>query len=864
MKKFLPYILILVIIANIFAPFTVQVNKNNIPKIQTSKVLADAGIMIRPPEYLTSDTYVRIRYKIEFTENGFMTNEKLIVVISDPAETDINKKIVKQVLVPNLTVTGTVTASNGTQTQLVEDTVKIAGLSPDKDYDVYATIVQSDYGDLLSKVPVVALYNYIWGDKKDIWGSDVTKLQSNTDRIHTNPAGQTNENSVRGQATANEEAFLPQCSLMDGSQGFLGCFAQLFYYGLFVPTAFLFGLAGKFFDWTFAYSIIDTSYRSSFVVEGWGIVRDICNIFFIFILIYAAFGMILSIHSIKAKEILINTIIIGLLINFSLFAGQVLIDASNILARVFYNSEAISISVNGNGQAYKGGIATTQNSEIGELSISAALVGKINPQRIVIESSNVNVKDDVTGKSGTATDTTQKMGAGSFFLIVILAIAVNVTGMFVFLSVGLIFISRVIGLWFSLIFAPFAFFSYTVPQLQNVPMLGWKKWWPEILGLCFLAPIFMFFMYLILLFLNTGFAGIMAEQSGPNWVLSVIIPFIFIIMLLLTAKKLAQKYSGDMGQMITGAVTAVGAVALGGAALGAAFVGRTAIGRPLKAVSNSRSALHMDEHREKMKSYSTKYEEWKKNGSIGPAPVKPIAPQHGDVIGKNKNGKDIKYNALVGAWGSQMNSRETDQGHIIHTRHELDEISKKEFNGQTYGELGAGQKQKAKDLLTDEKAKKKYDKIARDEYGMDYKDSSMGINEKKRVRDLAKMMAKNDVEHSADSKISAGSTFQTSMRKGSYDVRNLSALGTNNMDSIFNKLGTKLMIGIGMGMRMGFKSSGINHGTGQKDFFKDISTTITEALKNVKIEVPKGGGGGHDDHGGGGHDDHGGGGGGHH
>lgn len=843
MKKFLPYILILVIIANIFAPFSVQVNKNNIPKIQTSKVLADAGIMIRPPEYLTSDTYVRIRYKIEFTENGFMTNEKLIVVISDPAETDINKKIVKQVLVPNLTVTGTVTASNGTQTQLVEDTVKIAGLSPDKDYDVYATIVQSDYGDLLSKVPVVALYNYIWGDKKDIWGSDVTKLQSNTDRIHTNPAGQTNENSVRGQATANEEAFLPQCSLMDGSQGFLGCFAQLFYYGLFVPTAFLFGLAGKFFDWTFAYSIIDTSYRSSFVVEGWGIVRDICNIFFIFILIYAAFGMILSIHSIKAKEILINTIIIGLLINFSLFAGQVLIDASNILARVFYNSEAISISVNGNGQAYKGGIATTQNSEIGELSISAALVGKINPQRIVIESSNVNVKDDVTGKSGTATDTTQKMGAGSFFLIVILAIAVNVTGMFVFLSVGLIFISRVIGLWFSLIFAPFAFFSYTVPQLQNVPMLGWKKWWPEILGLCFLAPIFMFFMYLILLFLNTGFAGIMAEQSGPNWVLSVIIPFIFIIMLLLTAKKLAQKYSGDMGQMITGAVTAVGAVALGGAALGAAFVGRTAIGRPLKAIANSDAAT---KHTKALKA-------WEEGGSIPSA--KPKA-------------------GLIGTWGAAMNRREEHQGHIIHTRHELDDVSKKEFNGQSYGELGALQKQQVKDTLAKEKSEKTFNTISRRPdtgaqlkdgggYAKDYKDLTEA--QKREVRDYALEQSKHKIDHSADEKIGLGSVLQTSMRKGSYDVRNLSALGTNNMDSIFNKLGTKLMIGIGMGMRMGFKSSGINHGTGQKDFFKDISTTITEALKNVKIEVPKGGGGGHDDHGGG-HDDHGhgGGGGGHH
>jgi hypothetical protein len=673
----------------------------------------------------------------------------------------------------------------------------------------------------------------------------------------------TGEVSIRGQATANEEAFLPECALIKGSQGFLGCFAQLFYYALFVPTAFLFGLAGKFFDWTFAYSIIDTSYRSSFVTEGWSIVRDVCNLFFIFVLIYAAFGMILSIHSIKAKEILINTILIGLLINFSLFAGQVMIDTSNILARVFYNSEAISISVNGSGQASKGGINTTQNTEIGELSLSAALVGKINPQRIIIESSNVNVRDDVTGKSGTATDTTQKMGAGSFFLVVLLAIAVNVTGMIVFLSVGLIFIARVIGLWFSLIFAPLAFFSYTVPQMQSMPMLGWKKWWPETLGLCFVAPIFMFFMYLILLFLNTGFAGIMAEQSGPNWVLSIIIPFVFIIMLLLTAKKLAKSYSGQMGQMITSAVTAVGAMALGGAALGAAFVGRRTIGSFMKGSATGETSVQRFARGDSKGTWDRIKGGILHYGTLGLANQAQLAT--GRYINHDKH-----------------NVHEISEG-----RHLLDETAGKMFHGEKYDNLGVDERQQVRNRMDHNTIIRNRENVINPATGLpiawgnrkdwaemtdderrgiqDHHDTRLAGTTRQGRRTAGTETFAETQETNARRKQSLGSTLLQSSTTGSYDVRNLSKLVSKELQHGVTKMGIGIISTIALGMRMGLKQGvGVNHGVGQGDFFKDLGNTITEALKNIKIEVPKGGGGGHDD----GHDDghggHGGGGGGHH
>jgi hypothetical protein len=816
-KKFLPYILILVIIANIFAPFTLSLNQK---RVTIDKVVTEAADTTTQNVDF-SDLGVGTEIKLE-TGLGFI---KATVVKRDFQYSEIEFSVFQNLSAGQLKQVGTSQNINYTKFDINNPPPTFVEFKNLANGNYTVKIITTDNSSATSaivqekRIPVAVSAS---GSQATIDDSDLT--------------------SGTGLESQKEADVLPEC--LHGLTIFpdlVGCAIVIYYNVLFIPTSYLFGLGGKFFDATFGYSILDSSYRSSFVTEGWAIVRDFCNLFFIFVLIYAAFGMILSIHSIKAKEILINTIIIGLLINFSLFAGQVLIDASNILARVFYNSEAIKITVDKDGGTVdRGGVNMyDQTVAMGQLPLSAALVSKIDPQNLIL-----NGKSQIQNV-GDTTEDYAGLSAGGWFLIITLAVIVNIVGTFVFLSVGLIFVARVIGLWFALIFAPFAFFSYTVPQMQGVPMVGWKKWWPETMGLAFVAPIFMFFLYLILVFLQKGFVSLLEASKGPNFVLSIIIPFVFIMILLMTAKKLAKSYSGQMGQMITSGVAAVGAVALGGAALGAAFVGRTAIGRPLKAIANSDAAT---KHTKALKA-------WEEGGSIPSA--KPKA-------------------GFIGTWGAAMNRREEHQGHIIHTRHELDDVAKKEFNGQSYGELGALQKQQVKDTLAKDKSEKTFNTISRRPdtgaqlkdgggYAKDYKD--LTESQKKEVRDFALEQSKHKIEHSADEKIGLNSVLQTSMRKGSYDVRNLSALGTNNMDSIFNKLGTKLMIGIGMGMRMGFKSSGINHGTGQKDFFKDIGNTITEALKNVKIEVPKGGGGGgHDDHGGGG-DDHGhggGGGGGHH
>lgn len=808
MKKILPSIFIFTIIASLFAPFSVNIKDK---KIDKNVANAGANAKLNIHQYSNTEEDLRILLEGEGNRDSTLAGSTgtldVEITIKDTSGSTVKTLTEDDFDLKNHTYTYNNTRDVWYATYLW--TGLTAGQKYVMDYKATYTVTYTwsdDYVQDLSKTGI------------DLHTFDHTNVNTGLDKSFQN-----------GSSSGGD--ILPACGLGayfgTGDGTFPGCIAQVFYYGLFIPTSYLFGLAGIFFDNVFMYSISDSSYRTSFVTQGWGIMRDVCNIFFIFILLYSAFKLILNVGH-GEKGTIIAVIIIGLLINFSLFTTKVLIDSSNILARLFYGSETIKLTVDKKGGQVQHGGVNLYDTNSGVLPLSAAIVGQIEPQALIIRASEISVTDDAQGNSANGTQGTKggsALGVGAFFLVTLLATIINVIGTFVFLSVGLIFVARVIGLWLAMIFVPFAFLSYTVPSMQSIKNIGWKNWWSDTLGMCFLAPIFMFFLYLILVFLQKGFASIIDAEKGPNMVLNIIIPFAFIMIMLMMAKKLAKDYSGSMGQTITGGVAALGGLALGGAALGAAFVGRTAIGRPLKAIANSRGAT---EHAENMK-------KWEEGGKVG---EKPKA-------------------SFIANWGYKMNKREESQGHIVHTRHELDEISKKEFNGQSYGELGKAQKEKAKDLLTKEKAEKKHTTLARNKYNKEYRDLS--DTEKQDIRTMALSQAKTQVDHSADSKMSLTDSLATSMRKGSYDTRNLSALNIHNMDSWQNKLSSSIIKAIGGGMRGGFKEMvNVNYGKGQKDIFKDLGHTITEAIKSAKfVSIPTGGGGGgHDDHGhgsGGGH-----------
>ena len=854
MKKIFPYILIVLIIVQLLAPFTVGVGVKNGLEVKSNKAeAADYDYYYMVTTTATDGTKTSVEKRFTFAE--YENN-------NDKAKDACNESRLESL-------------KNDSTNNTITDNQTCIPVKPN-------TAV-SNSSTQFNPVGVSPI-------------SNPTKVEENTSELPVCMKG-----------------IMPQVG---------GCIAQAIYYLFFKTTSFVFGLAGKILDFTLMYSISDTSYRSQFVVEGWGLVRDFCNMFFIFILLYIAFGTILNLHSVKTKEMIINVVIIGLLINFSLFATQVIIDASNILTRVFYNQNTIIIGTAQKDAQGNPLPAKNELGEFGEIKLSEAIVSKVDPQKLIINAKAVNEIPKKTLEGEEEETTKSGITTGSFIIIVLLATAVNVVGIIAFLSAGIIFIARVIGLWLAMILAPLAFFSYTVPAMQEWGMIGWKKWWPETLKMAFLAPIFVFFMYLIVGFMDKGLGILNADsKTGLSFVVAIFVPFIFIMILLMKAKDIAKSMSGTMGQSITNGIAAVGGVALGGAALGTAFLGRKIIGGGLATASRSDSAMHLASQKFE---HNKKLEQWEKDTKagkvVGPKPVF-IAPKHGDIIG-NKNGKDIKFNDInpFTHLGAKLNEKQMRIGDVDHARHEIDDAKKtaglegvddvnlsgvnekkikeafiRNKKSEIESDIRKGYDAKKDITLVDDAGKKvtdstgneikgeeQYKKAKRSEVETQY----MAENSISSVKDLTdkdkknienqltadfnvvlKATIKNESENKyahirEESKQHVGGTERAFSRAntGSYDVRNLSNIKSDQREGLFTKIPVALIAGIATGVRAGIKNTGMSNGSVkiEGDFMKDLGNTISDSLKSMKVNVDlshvgehkssadaHGGGGGH-------------------
>ncbi len=337
---------------------------------------------------------------------------------------------------------------------------------------------------------------------------------------------------------------------------FKQCIVGAIYYLIWTPISWVTKFAASILDFFIYYSTLSTSYSGSFIGSAWATVRDIANIFFIIALLYVAIQTILGLGGHGGKKMIATIVIVALLINFSMFFTQVIIDGSNILAKVFYNHID---SKGANGEILPAGGA-------GQKSITVLLVNTFDPQTVIADKASQ---------------------PGMTLIIILISIILMVYMIYIFMSVALLFVGRVAGLWVAMIMAPIAFASYTLPF--DIPGVGHKKWWDDLLKQAFMAPLFIFFLYVILL-LGKSFNLIAYNVATNDGVLDkmmrVVVPFLIIFLLLQKAKKLAVEYSGDIGEAITKAGSAVTGLALGVATGGAAMAMRNTVGKKALGVAN--------------------------------------------------------------------------------------------------------------------------------------------------------------------------------------------------------------------------------------------------------------------------------------
>lgn len=593
MKKILPYIFILTIIVQFFAPFSVEVD--NKAKIIKNTLSAEYTVKITKAKVTRKDNIVSLEFEID----------------GDPYDTALfglgaSAKIEKIFLKTTLYDGKSKLDEKETTYKKKKNSYKVE-LSSEKikSEDEYSLEIALWKSISITRPPMTP------GDFPEKSAPAEILISKTTVQTKQGVAQDIDTKNLQKQGSLQEEFNRNDDTFDCTYENLRGCFAEFAYTIIFKPAAFLFGLTGKALDFTLMYSLDDNSYRSVFVVEGWGIVRDICNLFFIFILLYIAFKVVLGLGSGKSdpKSLIINVIIIGLLINFSLFATRLIIDASNILSRVFYNSETISFKSSS-------GTDTTLGSA-GEIKFSEVLVQKVNPVSLLTESGSVGFmggksenmsgaleeaeqKQNVgatRGEKSIFVDKSITIGLGTFIIMCILTAAICIIGIVVFFNLTFVFIARVVMLWLAMILSPIAFFSHTTPELENLKFIGFKNWLKETASMAFVAPIFCFFLYIIITFLDSGLGITDAYRSptGFEFVLRILIPFLFLSVLLMKAKDIAISMSGQAGKFVSDMGNKIAGTAIGLATGGAAMAMRGTVGAMGARMARSETLTNMEE-----------------------------------------------------------------------------------------------------------------------------------------------------------------------------------------------------------------------------------------------------------------------------
>lgn len=205
--------------------------------------------------------------------------------------------------------------------------------------------------------------------------------------------------------------------------------------------------------------------NSAAVANGWVIVRDIANMFFIIVLLIVAFGTILGQEQYHYKKLLPRLLLMALFVNFSRTLVGLLIDAAQVVMITFVN----------------GFHAAAGGNFVNALGINKIMtIDQAFAERQAAE--------------GVGIDQLQIAGAvtlGVIFLLVSIVVILVMLAVLVF---------RVVMLWALTVISPVAWLASAVPQGQKY----YADWWKQFSNQLLLGPILAFFLWLALAVAGAG------------------------------------------------------------------------------------------------------------------------------------------------------------------------------------------------------------------------------------------------------------------------------------------------------------------------------------------------------------------------
>ncbi len=291
--------------------------------------------------------------------------------------------------------------------------------------------------------------------------------------------------------------------------------------------------------------------NSAAVSKGWIIMRDIFNMVFIIILLVIAFATVLKIEKYSYKRLLGGFFLAAILVNFSKLICGIIIDFAQVLMLTFVN-------------AFKA---------VGEGNL-AEMLGLKDLMNLEPTADAVSV-----GKEKVTT--------------LFLGLIMSIVALIVVTIIMMIFLFRIVILWFLVLLSPIAFMASVLPAFQKYS----RQWWDKFMSQVIIGPVLAFFLWLSFsivqetpsqgglyqtvappgskgaekLLEDTDLRVTVSEAGKPQYVLN----FVIGIAMLIGSLMVAQQMGVAGGKMAGQAVGKIQAVAKGAGKLGLKGVDRS-------------------------------------------------------------------------------------------------------------------------------------------------------------------------------------------------------------------------------------------------------------------------------------------------
>ena len=270
----------------------------------------------------------------------------------------------------------------------------------------------------------------------------------------------------------------------------------------------LVGYAGQMLDATLSPDLYNFA-NNEMINTGWTMVRDVCNMFFLLILLFIAFCTILQIDKYHAKKTLLTLILMALLINFSRPIAVFVFDGSQLLMNHFLKLLT--------GGAQKPSVMYTNAIEIANI-----IYNKI---------------PSIWGRNS--------IDLAVQYIFAILFIFMLMVAYFV---IAIFLIIRIIAIMVLIIVAPVAFLATAIPDFKHIS----SSWWNALFKYAYYGPAAAFFLYLAtklstsLYFLDKG------VKQGTDSLVVMILHYATVLVFLYASIIMAQKFGIAFAGAVTG------------------------------------------------------------------------------------------------------------------------------------------------------------------------------------------------------------------------------------------------------------------------------------------------------------------------